>query len=360
MNENDINKRKLDHLKIPIEEDVQHSENYFKYIKLMHHSLPEVNFEDIDLTTKFFDKQISAPICIAAITGGHEISKEINRILATAAESEKIIMGVGSQRAGLEDLSTENSFKVVREVAPNIPLIGNIGIGQISEKNFKIENFKKCIDMINANVMAIHFNALHELVQDNGNISYNLFRSNFQKIRENIKIPIIAKEVGTGISKEMALTLENLGFDGFDVGGSGGTSFAAIESKRKNYVVEKYSRNPADLFKDWGIPTPVSVINVRKVSNKFIIATGGLRNGVDIAKSIILGADIGGFAYNFLVSAWKDYKNNTISNTIKEIRTLKHEIRSCLWLMNLKNINELKNSSNKRVILGILYEWLNQ
>jgi len=360
MNENDINKRKLDHLKIPIEFDVQHSENYFKYIKLMHHSLPEVNFEDIDLTTKFFNKQISAPICIAAITGGHEISKEINRILATAAESEKIIMGVGSQRAGLEDQSTENSFKVVREVAPNIPLIGNIGIGQISEKNFNIENFNKCIDMIKADVMAIHFNALHELVQDKGNISYGLFRSNFQKIREKIKIPIIAKEVGTGISQEMALILENLGFDGFDVGGFGGTSFAAIESKRKNFINEKYSRDPAELFKDWGIPTPVSVINVRKVSNKIIIATGGLRTGADVAKSIAIGADIGGFAYNFLLTAWKDYQNNTNINTINEIKTIKRELRSCLWLMNLKNINELKNNINKRIILDKLYKWLNQ
>lgn len=355
----EIMERKIEHLKIPVETDVQHSENYFKFIKLIHHSLPEINLEEIDVSAKFFEKSISAPICITAMTGGHQISKEINRILALAAKSENIVMGVGSQRAGIEDPSTINSFKIVREVAPTIPLIGNIGIGQMSESNFRVETFKKCIDMINADVMAIHFNALHELVQDKGNISYKMFRSNFQRIREIIKIPIIAKEVGTGISKEVAETLENLGFDGFDVGGLGGTSFAAIESKRKNFHNEKYTRNPAEVFRNWGIPTPASVVNVRKVSKKLIIATGGLRTGVDIAKSIVLGADIGGFAYNFLKSAWKDYQNNTISNTISEIKTLKNELRSCLWLMNLKNVSGLKSNKNKRVITGKLIHWLN-
>jgi len=355
----EIMERKIEHLKIPVEVDVQHSENYFEFIKLIHHSLPEINLEEIDLSARFFEKSISAPICITAMTGGHQISKEINRILALAAKSENILMGVGSQRAGIEDPSTISSFKIVREVAPTIPLIGNIGIGQMSESNFRIETFKKCIDMIKADAMAIHFNALHELVQDKGNISYKMFRSNFQRIREIIKIPIIAKEVGTGISKEVAETLENLGFDGFDVGGLGGTSFAAIESKRKNFHNDKYTRNPAEVFRNWGIPTPVSVINVRNVSKKLIIATGGLRTGVDIAKSIVLGADIGGFAYNFLKSAWKDYQNKTISNTISEIKTLKNELRSSLWLMNLKNVSELKSNKNKRIITGKLIHWLN-
>jgi isopentenyl-diphosphate delta-isomerase len=154
--------------------------------------------------------------------------------------------------------------------------------------------------------------------------------------------------------------LDELGFDGFDVGGTGGTSFAAIESKRNNFDNDKYSRNPADVFREWGIPTPVSIVNVRSVSQKLIIATGGLKTGIDIAKSIVLGADIGGFAYKFLKSAWLDRKNNTISNTIREIRTLKNELRSSLWLMNLRNLSELKNKREKCVIFGDLYLWLNQ
>jgi len=356
----EIFNRKEDHLKIPIEYDVQHSINYFEDIKLIHHAIPEIDLEEIDLTVNFFNKQISAPICISAITGGHPASKDVNKILARAAEEENIIMSVGSQRIGLEDPSTIDSFKIVREFAPTIPVIGNLGLGQVSSTYFRQEDLTACIDMVNADVMAIHLNALHELVQYKGNISYKNFRQNFKKIRESTKIPLLAKEVGTGFNQELALMLDGLGFDGFDVGGTGGTSFAAIESKRNNFDNDKYSRNPADVFREWGIPTPVSIINVRKVSQKLTIATGGLKTGIDIAKSIVLGADVGGFAYKFLKSSWQDRKNDTISNTVREIRTLKNELRSSLWLMNLSNLSELKNKREKCVILGNLYFWLNQ
>ena len=356
----EIMDRKMEHLKIPLEYDVQHSKNYFNDIKLIHHPIPEVDFEDIDLSVDFFNKHISAPICISAITGGHPVSKEINEILAKAAEEENIIMSVGSQRAGIEDPTLLDSFKITREVAPNIPIIGNIGIGQVSAIDFKVENFNKCVEMINADVMAIHLNALHELVQDKGDISYKLFRKNFQNLRKTYKIPIIAKEVGTGFNQDLALILDKLGFDGFDVGGTGGTSFAAIESKRNNFNLQKYTRDPAEVFREWGVPTPVSVIYVRNVSQKVIIATGGLRTGIDIAKTIVIGANIGGFAYKFLQSAWNDRKSKSISNTVKEIRTLKNELRSCLWLMNVDKIDNLKGKRDKCVILGELHRWLNQ
>ncbi|MHA2007684.1 MAG: type 2 isopentenyl-diphosphate Delta-isomerase [Promethearchaeota archaeon] len=356
----DIKERKIEHLKIPLEYDVQHAKNYFSDIKLLHHPTPEIDFENVDLTMKFFNKEISAPICISAITGGHPVSKEINKILAKAAEEENIIMSVGSQRAGIEDPAHLDSFKITREVAPNIPIIGNIGIGQISDLEFEIMDFQKCIDMVDADVMAIHLNVLHELVQDKGDTSYTLFQNNFRKIRNKYKIPIIAKEVGTGFDKDSVLKLDNLGFDGFDIGGAGGTSFAAIESKRNNFNNQLFTRDPTEVFREWGIPTPVSITYARNISQKLIIATGGLRTGIDIAKSIALGADLGGFAYNFLQSAWKDRKNDSISNTIKEIRTLKNELCSCLWLMNLDKLNKLKANKDKYIILGELYQWLHQ
>ncbi|MFX1315395.1 MAG: type 2 isopentenyl-diphosphate Delta-isomerase [Promethearchaeota archaeon] len=355
-----ISNRKIEHLKIPIKYNVQHSKNYFQYIELIHHPLPEVDLNEIDLSVKFFNKIVSAPICIAAITGGHPLSKDLNKILATSAEKENIIMSVGSQRAGLINPENQESFHIVRKVAPNIPIIGNIGIGQVGDPNFNQEDFTKCIKMINADVMAVHFNALHELVQDTGDVSFKLFRNNFKKIRNSTNIPIIAKEVGSGFNKELAKSLDDLGFDGFDVGGAGGTSFAAIESYRNKNDMNKYSRKLSDVFREWGIPTPVSVFNVRSVSNKTIIATGGLRTGVDIAKSIVLGADIGGFAFKFLKSSMLDHQQGTISNTIKEIKTLKNELKSCLWLLNLKNINALKGNENKRVITGKLSQWINK
>jgi len=357
---NKLYNRKIEHIKISLEHNVQHVKNYFDEVNLIHHPLPEYELEDINLSVDFFKKKISAPICISAITGGHEISKVINNILANAASSEKIIMSVGSQRIGLEDPSTVDSFKIVRDIAPNIPIIGNLGIGQLCDLTFNIDNFKKCIEMINADVMAIHFNALHELVQSEGNISYKNFEERFKEIRKNLKIPIIAKEVGTGFNTDLALKLDLLGFDGFDVGGTGGTSFAAIESIRDADSFEAYTRKISDTFREWGVPTPVSIMNVRKVSKKLIIGTGGLKTGVDIAKAIVLGADIGGFAFKFLKSAWQDYKNNTQSNTIKEIKTLKQELRSSLWLMNVENISKLRNNKNKRILVGELYQWVNQ
>ena len=355
-----ISNRKIEHLKIPIKYNVQHFKNYFKYIELIHHSLPEIDLNEIDLSVNFFNKFVSAPICIAAITGGHPLSKDLNEILATSAEKENIIMSVGSQRAGLINPENQESFQIVRKVAPNIPIIGNIGIGQVGSPNFILEDFTKCIDMIKADAMAIHFNALHELVQDKGDISFKLFKKNFKKIRESTNVPILAKEVGSGFNKELAKSLDDLGFNGFDVGGAGGTSFAAIESYRNKNNSNIFNRKLADVFREWGIPTPVSVLNVRSVSKKLIIATGGLRTGVDIAKSIVLGADIGGFAFKFLKSSLIDQQQGSISNTIKEIKTLKNELKSCLWLLNLKNINALKGNKNKRVITGKLSQWINQ
>ena len=267
-------------------------------------------------------------------------------------------MSVGSQRAGLVDPKLVDSFSIVRDVAPKIPIIGNIGIGQLSNHDFDPDDFKRCIEMVKADAMAIHFNALHELVQEKGDRSYKNFIENFKEIRKSTNIPIIAKEVGSGFDQELAITLDKLGFDGFDVGGAGGTSFAAIESLRNEISSNQFTRNLAEIFREWGIPTPASVYNVRKVTNKLIIATGGLRNGVDIAKSISLGADIGGFAYKFLLTSWNDYKKNSITNTVKEIKTLKNELQSCLWLLNLINIDNLKCNKDKRIILGKLHQWL--
>ncbi|MBD3253658.1 MAG: type 2 isopentenyl-diphosphate Delta-isomerase [Candidatus Lokiarchaeota archaeon] len=355
-----ISNRKIEHLKIPINKDIQHSVNYFDDIKLIHHAYPENNYDEVDISTEFFGKKIKAPICISAITGGHKLSKEINRILAKAAQKEGIIMSVGSQRAGILEEALTDTFGIVREVAPNIPIIGNIGIGQISESNFKKTSFQRLIDMIQADAIAVHFNPLHEMLQVNGDRSYKTFKENFLKIRNEFNLPIIAKEVGSGLNREVALKLNKMGFDGFDVGGAGGTSFAAIEYYRAPKLLVNYTRHPAKLFWEWGIPTPASIYEIRDTNPKLIIATGGLRNGMDIAKAIALGADIGGFAYKFLRTAWDDYKQKSTSTTIKEIRTLKQELKSCLWLMNLKNCLQLKKNRSKYIIFKKLYKWIKQ
>lgn len=356
----EIRQRKIEHLKIPLKRNVQYSENYFQYVKLIHHALPSIALEEIDISISLFNKKLSAPICISAMTGGHPVAQEINKILAMAAEQENILMSVGSQRAAIEDPSIESTYSIVREVAPTISIMGNLGVGQLSNEAFTLESFKKAIDIIKADIMAIHFNPLHELVQHKGDISYRLFKDNFKKVREQFQIPIIAKEVGAGLNSSSIKGLDRLGFDGFDVGGSGGTSFAAIEAFRNNNYIEKFNRNIADSFREWGIPTPVSTLYTRSVTNKPIIATGGLNNGIDLAKSIALGADLGGYASQFLISAWKDLRIGGFTNTLKEIKTIKEELRNSLWLTNCSSINDLKNNPKKRILLGPLYEWINQ
>ncbi|MHA1272263.1 MAG: type 2 isopentenyl-diphosphate Delta-isomerase [Promethearchaeota archaeon] len=353
----EIFKRKIDHIKIPLKYNVQYPVNYLKFITFIHYAIPEIELKDVDIKTTFFGKKIDAPICIAAMTGGPKLAKKINGILAQAAQEENIILGIGSQRIYLKESAVSDSFKIVREFAPSIPIIGNIGIGQICEDNFNIDDFKKCIDLIDADVMAIHFNALHELIQKDRNISYKNFVKNFEIIRKEIDIPIIAKEVGCGFDTTIAKKLIDLGFDGFDVGGAGGTNFAIIESLRiKSNKMEK-GRNLGEIFNNWGIPTPISIKMVRKVCAKPIIATGGLRTGMDIAKCIVLGADIGGLAYPFLKSSWNDFKNNSIQNTINEIQNLKRELKSTMWLINAKDINDLKNNEERIIIQDPLLNW---
>ena len=354
----EIEKRKAEHLQIPLNYNVQHKQNFFDEIDLIHHALPEYDYEKVDLETQLCHYRISAPIVISAITGGTDLARNINKILAQVAQRERIVMSVGSQRIGLEDDSTRYSFQIVREVAPDIPIMGNIGIGQISSSTFSMDDFQKCIEMIDADIMAIHFNALQEILQKHGDRSFKQFEENFKEIRETITLPIFAKEIGNGFDLETIKKLDGLGFDGFDVGGRGGTSFAALEGLRTKEPSKHFTRNLGRTFREWGIPTPASVCYCRHLTKKPIIATGGLRNGIDIAKSLLLGANFGGFANKFLRSAWKDIKIESIENSLKEIQTLKRELKSTMWLLNIQNLSEFKNQENRYIIKKKLEPWI--
>ena len=194
--------------------------------------------------------------------------------------------------------------------------------------------------MIKADVMAIHFNALHELFQEKGDKTFNNLIENFKELKKIIKIPIIAKEVGSGFSQEVAQTLDRLGFDGFDVGGAGGTSFAAIESYRNKSLNERFTRNPAELFRDWGIPTPTCIIEVGEATNwKLpIIATGGIRSGLDVARAIALGANCAGIAHALLNPAIKGS-----DHTLFEIDAIIKELRAAMFLVGADKVSKMKN-----------------
>ncbi len=284
--------RKLEHIKIVLERNVEASEGtLLNYVRLLHNPLPELNFDEIDISMKLFGKKLNAPIMITGMTGGHPEVTWINSAIARVAEKYGIAMGVGSQRAALEDPSLENSFKVARENAPNALIVANIGGAQLA-KGLNLEQIDKIINMIKADALAIHLNPAQEVFQPEGEPIYrNVIRS-IKRIVDELSIPIIVKETGAGLNGVIARELWEIGIKCFDVSGLGGTSWIKVESLRK-----RFRRNPDGFPDHWGNPTALSIIDIRtSVPEACIIASGGIRTGLDIAKSIALGSDLTGFA----------------------------------------------------------------
>ena len=267
-----MNERKKDHLEISINEDVNASYNYWDDIEFVHNALPEIDMGEVDTTWEEFGKKMAAPIIIAGMTGGFEAAKEVNEELAKIAEKFQIGMGVGSQRAALEDESSVESYSVINNY--NIPLkIANIGAPQLLEWKDAVEKASKAIDMIEADVLAIHLNFLQEAIQVEGDRNAKGCLDKIQEVASSLSTPVIVKETGAGISKEVALRLCETDIAGIDVGGMSGTSFAAIEAYRAKKMGDSVQEELGYLFKDWGIPTPVSILAARRASKKATMIT---------------------------------------------------------------------------------------
>ncbi len=339
-----IDKRKLEHIEISIKKNVESNETSgFEDILLVHRALPQINFNEIDLRTKFFGKEISMPVVIAGMTGGHKRAKEINKNLAIAAEKLNIPLGVGSQRAALENKELEDTFSVVREYAPNAFIIANVGLVQFCVE-YTVEHAEKAVEMIDANAIALHLNPLQEILQSEGDRDFSCCLDAIREIKKSIKVPVIVKETGAGISFEDAMLIEEAGADAIDVGGLGGTNFAKIEFYRNK-------NERAKLFFNWGIKTAISLIECLSATNLPIIATGGIRSGLDVAKSIALGAVACGIALPFLRKAVVSYEE-----TLKVAKKIEEELRISMFLTGSKNIEELKKANV--VIKGFVREWL--
>lgn len=341
-----ISKRKLEHTKICLEKKVEASNTgfndiNFQDIDFIHQALPEINLEDIDLTGEFLGKRLSAPLIISALTGGATEMERINKNLAKAAQSSGIALGVGSQRAAIEDSALERTYQV-RDVAPDILLIANLGIVQFN-KGYGIAEAKKVIDMIGADAIALHLNALQEVCQLEGDTDWKGCLGKIEQICSRLDKPVIVKETGAGITKEIAQQLEQIGVAAIDVSGSGGTSVSLVENYRKSAI--------GKTFKDWGIPTAISLIEVKSVVKVPVIASGGVRSGIDIAKSLALGADLVGIALPFLKPA-------TISGKAVELKLqqLVKELKATMFLVAAKNLSQLRQKPI--VISGKTKEWL--
>jgi len=329
-----IDQRKADHIKINLEQDVRSAltTGLEKY-HFTHEAIPELSLNRVDTTLSLFGKQLAAPILISSMTGGTEEAEIINMRLAEAAQEMKIAMGVGSQRAALEHPEQEKTFQV-RSAAPNILLFANLGAVQLNY-GYNIDQCRRAVDMIGADALILHLNPLQEAVQDAGDVNFAGLARKIEEICKQIELPVIAKEVGWGISEKTARLLADCGVSAIDVAGAGGTSWSQVEMHR---APDEFTRQLAATFIGWGIPTADSILNVKKATpDMTVFASGGLKDGLDIAKCIALGATLGGMAGQFLKAAAV-----STEKTIEVMRLTKRQIEVTMFACGAGSLQELK------------------
>ena len=335
--------RKADHLRICLEEDVQfrNVRNGLEKYRFDHHCLPELNINEIDLKTSFLCKNLGAPLLISSMTGGTQKAKTINYRLAEIAQSYKLAMGVGSQRIILEKPDIADTF-AVRSLAPDCLLLANLGAVQLNY-TYGVEQCLKIIDVLEADALILHLNPLQEAIQPNGDTNFKNLLDKINILCSKLSVPVIAKEVGNGISGKMAQKLIESGVSAIDVAGAGGTSWAKVESERAENTLQ---RKLGQTFADWGLPTAQCLVEIRQLYPEIpLIASGGLRNGLDMAKAIALGANLAGMAFPFLQAA-----SESIEALDELVKLLLAELTTVLFCTGNINLKELQHSNSLQKI----------
>jgi isopentenyl-diphosphate delta-isomerase len=344
-----IKSRKKEGIDIPLKKGAQAraTSTYLEYVRFVHNALPEIDYTDIETSCFFMNRRFSAPLIIDSMTGGTPEARKINERLGKLAQEYDIPMGLGSQRAGLKSEELASTYAVARKNAPHAFLIANIGGAQLS-KGLTVNEVKKIVDMIRADALVIHLNPLQELIQPEGEPKYSGVLDQIAKLVMNLNLPVMVKEVGAGISREVASKLEMAGVSAINIAGSGGTSWAGVEKIRADAARNKVKIHLGELFWDWGIPTAISLIEVKRAAKKTpIIASGGLRNGLEVAKCVALGADMCAMAYPFLVAAAQ-----SLDSLFDYMNLLLAELKSTMFLIGSKNIEMLKSS--RYILTGAL------
>ncbi len=327
-------KRKREHLELCLDENgVASSQGTgLDAYSFVHNALPEVDFAEIDLSTTFLGKSLKAPLLISSMTGGFGLARKVNRNLALAAQRLGVAMGVGSQRVALEEESVADSFKV-RDLAPDILLLANLGAVQLNY-GYGIEQCRRAVRMIQADGLILHLNVLQEAVQPEGNRNFKGLAAKIAEVCRQLEVPVVAKEVGSGISAEVALRLRKAGVRAIDVAGRGGTSWYTVEAKR----AARRGAAPHLTFADWGIPTEEALVQVRRaVPDIELVASGGIRNGLDIAKSIALGANIAAIGQPLLAPALK-----SAEEVVKFLTGVIFEMKVALQCVGASNLGALR------------------
>ncbi len=343
--------RKLEHIRICLEREIESTiQTGFDDITLIHNAVPEINLEDIDLQCTFLGHQLQAPIMVTAMTGGHQKALAINQNIAKAIESLGLAMGVGSQRAAIEDSSLVDSFSITRETAPTSFIVGNIGAPQLS-LGYGIKEAEIAIKMLKANALAIHFNAAQEAVQPEGETTFAGVLQAMRQLTKKLPTPIIAKETGAGFSPEAATQLVKAGVQALDVAGLGGTSWPAVEVERAK-AEDATKAALGRWFIDWGIPTAIATFEVAQaIDNIPIIASGGIRTGIDIAKAIALGANIAGIALPVLSPAILNAREVQLY-----LETLIQGLKATMFLVGALTLDELARTPI--IFSGTTRNWL--
>lgn len=293
--------RKVDHIRINLEQNVNFPRltTGLERFRFVHRALPELDLDEIDTTQPLFGKTLSAPILISSMTGGAELAHRINRNLAEVAQANGIAMGLGSQRAAIEDPRLAYTYQV-RQVAPDILLFANLGAVQLNYR-YGVDECQRAVDMVEADALILHFNVLQEAVQPEGDTRFSQLLPKVEAVCKSLNVPVIAKEVGWGFSEADVKLLANAGVAAIDVAGAGGTSWSEVEYHR---APTAFHANVARAFADWGIPTADAIRYARQAAPQIpTIASGGLRDGIDMAKCLALGASLAGYAGPFLKAA---------------------------------------------------------
>lgn len=323
--------RKAEHLRLALDPRMQPRASYFDDWYFEHRALPEMSFDEIDLSCEFLGRRLAAPLLISCMTGGTAEATRINRNLARAAEETGIAVGVGSQRRALEDPATEESYRI-RPFAPSAPILANLGAVQLNY-GFGIEECRKAVTMIDADALVLHLNPLQEAIQPEGQRNFSGLLAGIGRVAAALTVPIIVKEVGCGISREVAEALMASGVTIIDTAGLGGTSWARIEGAR--------AADPeiGELFAGWGIPTPVALRRLRDLPGLKKIGSGGIRNGIDAAKAIAAGADIVGLAYAFLRAA-----DESKEKAVETILRIVEEMKICMFCLGARSVPDLQRT----------------
>jgi isopentenyl-diphosphate delta-isomerase len=347
-----IEQRKSAHIEICAGQNVRAGRNWWDDVTLVHNAMPELDFDEIDIGVAFLGKRLKAPLIISAMTGGSPDSERINENLAVAAAELGVGMGVGSQRPALEDASKAGSYSVVKD--RGIPFVlGNIGAPQLvpqrGRKALSADDVRACAEMVGADAVAVHLNFLQEIAQPEGDLSAKGCLEAIRRVAS--QMPIVGKETGAGLSADAALSLKKARVAALDVGGLGGTSFSAVEHFRAAKAGDALRARVGKTFWDWGIPTPVTLVQADV--GLPLVATGGIRNGLDAARAIALGATCAGIAGPLLKPAME-----SAAAVKSELETIIAELKGAMFLTGSGDLEAL--ASRECILTGGTKSWLDQ